>query len=150
MTPGKKSILVLSLVLLLCLPAITAAIPFSSTNFSRPPITAPSANGSRILPPSLNTSLRDFSHSPAIMNPTRPGPSFSSFYYDRWLKNIGRGLEMLADEPDACWIPIDDPIAVRRFVDGPGPGQYSGIFIDGYYCSTPWIPHIHLAVIGNP
>lgn len=150
MIPDKKFILMLFLVLLLCLPSITTAIPFSSTDFSRPHIPVPSANGSRIIPSTLNASLRDFSHSPVITNPTRPGPSFSSFYYDRWLKNIDRGLQMLADDPDACWVPIDDPIAVRRFVDGPGPGQYSGIFIDGYYCSTPWIPHIYLAVIGNP
>ena len=68
-------------------------------------------------------------------------------YQDEWLKNVDSGLQMLSEQPEACWTPIDSPITLRRFEYGLE--EIFGVYIDGYYCDTPWIPHILLVPIGN-
>jgi hypothetical protein len=74
--------------------------------------------------------------------------SFSELkYQDDWLGNVDSGLRMLAEQPDACWVPIDSPITLRRFENGAGPNEYYGVYIDGYYCDSPWIPHVLLTPI---
>lgn len=55
---------------------------------------------------------------------------------DKLHRNINLGLQKLSLEPDACWIPIN-PIGPIRI-------PMSVAYIDGYYCDTPWIPHISL------
>ncbi len=74
--------------------------------------------------------------------------SFSELkYQDDWFGNVDSGLRMLAEQPDACWVPIDNPVSLRRFENGAGPDEFFGVYIDGYYCDSPWIPHVLLVPI---
>lgn len=70
-------------------------------------------------------------------------------YLDKWLKNVDLGLQMLSEQPEACWSSLDSPIAIRRFEYGSSPEEIFGVYIDGYYCDTPWIPHILLVPVDN-
>lgn len=186
----EKPVIVLFLILLLWIPAVSAAISYPYTTGYQ--ITSISAISRDITSYSFatryqNTSVYDrsgnaassssttghqdtlisdlTSNGPKIATPVTPLISSdildrykttkNSFYIrknqDDWYKseNYYQGLQMLTQNPDACWVPLDTPIATRRFEYGPGPGQVSGVYYDGYYCDTPWVPHIRLGIIGN-
>jgi len=185
-----KPVIVIFLLLLVCVPSVSAAVSYPyTTRYQDISGSALSrdAGSSAFIARSQNTFVTDISSNAAISSSTprsqdtvisdisgngaelaAPVTPFItstildryrmtkySFlvrnYQDDWYKseNYCLGLQMLTDNPDASWVPLDAPIATRGFEYGPGPGQVSGVYIDGYYCDTPWVPHIHLGVIGN-
>jgi hypothetical protein len=186
----EKAVIVIFLILLLWVPAVSAAISYPYTTgyqvtsipaISRDSssysfiaryqnISVPDRSGNAASSSSTtghqDTLISDLtSNGPKIATPVTPlifsdiidryKTTKNSFYIrnnqDAWYKseNYDQGLQMLTENPDACWVPLDTPITTRGFEYGPGPGQVSGVYIDGYYCDTPWIPHIYLGVIGN-
>ncbi len=185
-----KPVIVIFLILLVFVPAVSAAVSYPyTTRYQDISVSALSraAGSSSFITRFQNTSVTDISSNTAISSSTTrnqdtviydipsnggdvaaPATPFitsaildryrmtkNSFlvrkYQDDWYKseNYYLGLQMLTDNPDACWVPLEAPIATRGFEYGPGPGQVSGVYYDGYYCDTPWVPHIYLGVIGN-
>lgn len=142
----KRHGLLVFLCIILCLatvPAVSGAIPAPSfLQDSRSLLSFPSFDSPRDISP---TSI-PFA-GPAIVKNTKPASTqFTSYLHvtrlpmgislDSLHRNIGLGLQKSTSDPDACWIPIDPvgPIRIPMAV----------AYINGYYCDTPWIPHVYI------
>lgn len=139
-----KPFVILILILLMCVPVISSATPHSSlTQYQRSSISFPSF-WSEKNPKSFPTSQRVVSieiPKPVTKNYLPMTLGLTSLplgiSLDKLHKNIDSGIKRLSEEPEACWIPIS-PIGPIRI-------PMSVVFIDGYYCDKPWIPHVDFA-----
>lgn len=136
------NIIVLIVLLQICIPAISAAIPYSSIiQNSRISISFPSYDKPGGIPqisiPTPSVVIGEITK-PVLkqQSPLNSDQTWISMgiSLDKLHKNIGLGIQRLSGEPDACWIPIN-PIGPIRI-------PMSVAYIDGYYCDKPWIPHI--------
>lgn len=142
----KRHGLLVFLCIILCLatvPAVSGTMPAPSfLQDSRSLLSFPSFDSPRDISP---TSI-PFA-GPVIVKNTKPASTqFTSYLHvtrlpmgislDSLHRNIGLGLQKSTSDPDACWIPIDPvgPIRIPMAV----------AYINGYYCDTPWIPHVYI------
>ena len=138
-----KILIGLIFLFLVCIPAISAALPYTSliqnsrSSISLPSYTKPGIP--QISIPASRVVIGDLAK--PVTKPVSPlnlgqtwipmGISLNTLH-----NNIDLGLQRLSEEPGACWTPIS-PIGPIRI-------PMSVAYIDGYYCDKPWIPHIYI------